>query len=251
MKLHKNIQGDGPLLVLLHGWGFSHHIWQDLVPSLAKHYTVMSIDLPGFGASPLAENINSLNTFSEAVLNEIPGKAILLGWSLGGLVAQYLAIHHPEQVENLILVATSPHFIKETAWPGIDSDLLKSFAKELESDYQKLLQRFLALQFFGVESDRALIKRLSTQIIQERPDLKALHLGLELLLHSDLRTELNHIQPPLRFILGKLDVLVPVSLVEVLANLNSNIHIEVIKGAGHAPFISHPDAFLTATGLLP
>ncbi len=251
MKLHYQTQGQGPLLVLLHGWGFSHSVWQNLIPPLAQHYTVMSFDLPGFGQSPFDSNINSLASFSEAVLKNIPTDAIVMGWSLGGIVAQYLAIHYPQKITQLIAVASTPCFVKQDQWPGVNAELLKSFADELLDNYPKIMQRFINLQFFGTEIDRELVKNLQQQIIQTPPSPAALRLGLELLLKADLRSELHKIQGSIRFILGKLDVLVPLSLSKVLQSLNQKIRIEIINGAGHAAFISHPAAFLATTGLLP
>ena len=249
MKLYKQTQGQGPLLILLHGWGFSHLVWQDLVPALAKHYTVLNIDLPGFGKSSFDDSINSLQKLSEAILTEIPEEATIMGWSLGGLVAQYLAIHHPEKIKRLIAVSSTPCFIKHKDWPGISTLLLNSFTEELVNNYQKTLKRFLMLQFFGLDVDRELIKKLNEQVIEEKPNTAALKFGLELLLKTDLREELKYIQCPTQFILGKLDIIVPATLAETLGNLNSQIKIDVIKGAGHAPFISHPELFLAATGL--
>lgn len=250
MKLHKSIQGNGPLIVLVHGWGFSSLVWTDIAEQLSSRYTVMCIDLPGFGKSEFDSKIDSLKSFSEALLNEITEPAIIMGWSLGGLVAQYLAIHHPDKVRQLMCVTSTPCFIKHKNWPGIAESLLNLFAQELIDNYQKVLQRFLLLQFFGMETDKKLIHELNQQIIQEIPNKAALHFGLDLLLKSDLRPELAQIRCPLHYIFGKLDVIVPASVSEELSKLVPKAKIDIIKGASHAPFISHPSIFLETTGLL-
>lgn len=55
---------------------------------------------------------------AEAVLQQAPDKAIWLGWSLGGLVASQIALTHPERVQALVTVASSPCFSARDEWPG-------------------------------------------------------------------------------------------------------------------------------------
>lgn len=250
MKLYSHSSGQGPDIVLLHGWGFSSAVWEDVVPLLEARYRVTVIDLPGFGQSGCDSSIVSLTEFSEAVFSAAPKKAIYMGWSLGGLVAQYIAIHHPESVEKLICVTSSPCFIHHEDWPGIRQSLLNLFSDQLVADYQQVLHSFLLLQFFGVDVDKQLIDHLSQQLIQNPPAPNVLKLGLKMLLETDLRTEFPTMVCPVHFIFGKFDVIVPAKLATALKKLLPLIKTDVIKGASHAPFISHPALFLETTGLL-
>ncbi|HHQ4923588.1 TPA: alpha/beta fold hydrolase, partial [Aeromonas veronii] len=79
--------GQGPDLVLLHGWGMNGAVWHGIARQLASHYRVHLVDLPGFGNSPLADEVDySLPWLAEQVAAILPQKCHLLGWSLGGLV---------------------------------------------------------------------------------------------------------------------------------------------------------------------
>ena len=88
--------GQGPDLVLLHGWGMNGAVWHGIAQQLAPHYRVHLVDLPGFGNSLLADEVDySLPWLAEQVAAILPQKCHLLGWSLGGLVASQLALTHP------------------------------------------------------------------------------------------------------------------------------------------------------------
>ena len=67
--------------------------------------------------------------------------------------------------------------------------------------------------------------------------------GLNILSSSDLRSSLNNMQVPVNWLLGDRDAIVPVELAPVLRDLLPQADIQVLEGAGHAPFISHPEVF--------
>ncbi len=251
MSIYKHVSGNGPTLVLLHGWGTSSAVWKNLIPLLATRFQVIAIDLPGFGQSEWDSNIDSLALLSEAILAILPENSIFLGWSLGGLIAQYIAIHHPHRVSSLISVTSTPCFIDKSDWPGIHEFLLNKFAEDLKIDYQKTLTRFFTLMQFAAPSpDKNLIKFLSETLIEHPPKIEALEFGLNLLLHTDLRSELYKIQCPMKFILGQLDTIVPARIAEPLQQLAPEVSIEILPKSSHAPFLSDPENFLTATGLI-
>lgn len=104
-------QGEGPTIILLHGMGIAHRMWQPQIEALSKKFHVIAPDLPGFGSSPRRESF-SLPRASQAVANLIERQssgsaAHLCGLSLGGLVALQLAISHPQYVKSLFLASTS------------------------------------------------------------------------------------------------------------------------------------------------
>ena len=112
-------QGSGNChLVLLHGWGLNAEVWRCIDEELSSHFTLHLVDLPGFGRSR-GFGALSLADMAEAVLQQAPDKAIWLGWSLGGLVASQIALTHPERVQALVTVASSPCFSARDEWPGI------------------------------------------------------------------------------------------------------------------------------------
>src|ERR1700676_4457936 len=101
-RLHSETMGQGPPLVLLHGWGWHSGIWQPLLPELAKYYQITMIDLPGCGHSVLLSDSYNLEILATQLLQVAPPLATWLGWSLGGLIAMWMALHYPARVNKLI-----------------------------------------------------------------------------------------------------------------------------------------------------
>ena len=95
-----------PLLVLLHGVGLDHTVWEPLSAILGDRFEVLAPDLPGHGDSPAVPEGVGLADLAGAVAGRLPGPAHLVGFSLGALVAQHLAIHRPELVASLTSVSS-------------------------------------------------------------------------------------------------------------------------------------------------
>lgn len=138
-------------LVLLHGWGLNAQVWDCITPQLASHFTLHLVDLPGYGRSG-GFGAMSLEAMAQRVLEQAPPQAVWLGWSLGGLVASQVAIMRPERVQALVTVASSPCFAARDDWPGIKPEVLAGFQQQLSDDFQRTVERFLALQTMGTES---------------------------------------------------------------------------------------------------
>ena len=244
--VHCETRGRGPDLVLLHGWGLHGGIWETTAARLAERFRVSVVDLPGHGRSPLCEPV-TLAAFVESVAAAVPARAAWIGWSLGGLVALWAAARDLG-LARLALVAGTPRFVAGPGWPwGIPPAVLAGFARELEKDYRATLQRFLALQPRGPDQGREELRHLRALVFARgEPAIGALRGGLELLAKSDLRDELGQVGCPTVLIQGRRDTLVPVGAAEATAAALPDGRVEVIDGAGHAPFISHPARFVSA-----
>ena len=232
--------------VLLHGWGISSVAWQLVLASLEQHFDVYLIDLPGFGenANDCPEPYN-LDTLAGRIAPLIPDGALVVGWSLGGLVATRIATLYPHKVASLCLVCSSPCFIEQANWPGIKANVLADFAALLCQDSQKTIERFLAIQAMGSEHARDDIKWLKTVVVkQQSANIKALSGGLEILQQADLRNEMAQLNIPIRGIYGRLDSLVPRKSIDILAASLVDFDYTVLNKASHAPFISHKDEFI-------
>lgn len=242
--LYRETIGEGDRhLVLLHGWGLNAEVWRYTAERLAPHFCLHLIDLPGygrsegFGAMPLGE-------MAKTVLDAAPEKAAWLGWSLGGLVASQIALSAPERVEKLITVASSPCFAAQDDWPGIRSDVLHGFQHQLSEDFQRTVERFLALQTLGSDSARQDARLLKSIVLgQPMPGVEVLNGGLDILRSVDLRQPMTALTVPLLRIYGALDGLVPRKVVPLLDELWPQSRSEIMAKASHAPFVSHPDAF--------
>ena len=78
-------------IVLIHGWGLHAIVFDDIVPALLERFRVTVVDLPGMGQSPMPNGDYTLDFLADEVLAIMPERAHVLGWSLGGLFALWLA----------------------------------------------------------------------------------------------------------------------------------------------------------------
>lgn len=243
-RLYWQTFGEGERnLVLLHGWGLNAEVWRYIATRLAPHFRLHLVDLPGYGRSQ-GFGPMSLDEMADIVLAAAPEKAVWLGWSLGGLVASQIALQAPQRVEALITVASSPCFAAQDEWPGIRPEVLQGFEHQLSEDFQRTVERFLALQTLGSESARQDARMLKAVVLdQPMPPVEVLNGGLEILRQVDLRQAMCQLPMPLLRIYGALDGLVPRKVAFLLDALWPDSTSRVMEKAAHAPFVSHPDAF--------
>lgn len=241
MSLFVHTEGQGPDIVFLHGWGMNSEVWFELQQSLKSDFRVTLIDLPGHGRSADCVTPYSIEALTELLAQHIPNKCVLIGWSLGGLLAQAFTLRYPDKIEKLVLIASSAQFQQSDDWPwGMKPEVLDGFVQNLEKDYKATLQQFLMLQALGAQNAKQTIRELKQRLfVHGEPDLRALYGGLMLLKNVSLKKELNNIDKPVLLINGRLDGLVPVAAGEQMQLLLSNAELKVIDKAAHAPFISH------------
>jgi len=247
-SLHMETGGQGPDLVLLHGWGLHGGVWDTLMPRLTPHLRVTRVDLPGHGRSRDLPMPPTLAELSLQVMAGIAPGAVLLGWSLGGLVAQEAALEMPQRFRGLILANTTPRFVTAGDWPhAMAPETLQGFAAGLAEDYQDTLQRFLSLQVRGDESARASLRELRASLfVHGKPDAASLATGLDMLRDSDLRARLKQLSAPSLVLAGGYDRLTPAGASEYMAQHIPGARLELFPKSAHAPFLSHGEAFAAA-----
>jgi 3-oxoadipate enol-lactonase len=104
-----HVTGAGAPVVLIHPLGGDHSFWRRIVDRLPGH-TIVTCDLPGHGANPVATTALTVHDLAEQLRAALAERGLapvhVVGWSLGGLVAQDLAATHPEAVRGLVLADT-------------------------------------------------------------------------------------------------------------------------------------------------
>lgn len=162
-------------------------------------------------------------------------------------MASQIALTHPERVQALVTVASSPCFSAHDAWPGIKPEVLAGFQQQLSADFQRTVERFLALQTMGTDTARQDARTLKQTVLAlPMPDVAILNGGLEILRTVDLREPLASLALPHLRIYGYLDGLVPRKVVPLLDALWPESESLVVAKAAHAPFISHPEEIVSA-----
>ena len=155
------------------------------------------------------------------------------------------AQRYPQAVAKLVLVGATPKYVQSADWPhAMPITVLEQFALNLEQDYVATLDRFLSLQLAAGE-DRTVLRRLRDELFRHgEPPAAALHQGLQLLKQEDRRAALPGIALPTLVVHGERDRITPVGAARFLAAQMPRAQLELVPGAGHAPFLSHTPQFV-------
>lgn len=247
MNLHIETAGQGPDLVMLHGWGMHGGVWRGVCDALAQRFRLHLIDLPGMGHSAPCDPC-TLPHLARVLAEAMPPQAAVCGWSLGGQVAMQLALDFPQKLSRLILVGSTPCFVNKPDWQlGIAAEVFSAFAAEVAANYHPSMERFLSLQAFGGESTRSQMRQLREQFAaRPAPSPQVLQQTLQILLATDLRERMPSLELPTLVLHGDRDTLAPVAAARWMARQLPQACLNVIPGASHAPFLSHPGAFVEA-----
>jgi pimeloyl-[acyl-carrier protein] methyl ester esterase len=247
-ELYVEVNGNGPDLVLLHGWGLNVRVWDGLVDALSDQFRLIAVDLPGHGRSAWSPGRNTPAEQAwllHSTLAPISNRYSLLGWSLGGQIALDLAAAMPAQIDKLVLVATTPRFTVAPDWPyGMKVNAITKMATQLREDYQKTVRDFLDLQVRGSVEGASVIEQLRNALSvhgQAKPE--ALESGLNTLATSDLRPTLPHVRTRTLVIAGQNDRITAPGASRVLATALPDAQYVEMRRAAHAPFLSHRKEF--------
>jgi len=127
--------GEGPAVVLVHGFASSLYTWKDVIPLLAEDHDVVALDLPGFGWSEQPRDL-SFDDFPTAVLGIMDtlglARASLVGNSLGGAACALVAGLHPDRVDALVLVDSAGFNLGEADRPRLVRFALSPYGRVLE-----------------------------------------------------------------------------------------------------------------------
>ncbi|MBA3472603.1 MAG: acetoin dehydrogenase dihydrolipoyllysine-residue acetyltransferase subunit [Rubrobacter sp.] len=223
-------EGEGPPIVLLHGFGGDINIWVFNQEALAAEHTVYSLDLPGHGGSSKDVGDGDLASFVEVVegfLDEMGvEKAHLVGHSMGGAVAGSFALAHPDRVESLILIASAG------LGEEINGDYIEGF---IAANRRKEMKNMLGLLF----ADRDLVTRDLVNDVMKFKRMDGVDEALRAVAdkvfpdgkQADV-PDLSGVEVPILAIWGREDEIVPHSHAE---NLPEHARAEVLDDTGHMP----------------
>jgi pimeloyl-ACP methyl ester carboxylesterase len=137
VRLHVAEMGDGPPLLLLHGWPQHWWSWRHVMPDLARSFRVIAPDLRGFGWSDAPPGRYAKHTFARDVIALLDAdgieRAALLGHDWGGYTALLVALEHPERIERVVALDIVP------PWPQLSLPRPRHLALPVLASYQVLL----------------------------------------------------------------------------------------------------------------
>ena len=132
MKIAWDRRGNGAPLLLIHGLGYARWGWEPVLPELAEQFDVILFDNRGIGESdapPGPYTVAEMAADAVQVLDEAGvARAHVVGTSLGGMIAQELALAYPERVDRLVLACTTPGGQKAHPMPQVTVALMAEAA---------------------------------------------------------------------------------------------------------------------------
>ncbi len=218
--IHYRVIGDGPPLVLIHGFGVSGHIWQRILPYLSQHQQIFIVDLPGYGQSTFKPpwNLRAMAPLLITWLRQMHLTPVtLMGQSMGGAIAIHIAASAPELVKHLILV--------NAAGIPLNAQLPELTRRSIHSLLQPGNGGYPLALLYDVLQPRL---RLFWQSAQE-------------MIRSDFRSELASITLPTLIIWGECDVLLPLSLGQTLHDTLPHATLVTLPKCGHRPMLAQPE----------
>jgi pimeloyl-ACP methyl ester carboxylesterase len=252
------VRGDGPPLLLCAGTGYHGGTWPDwMVDPLAEHFSVVTFDYRGTGQTPGVPGEYTTRLFAADVARLIDqlgkGPAHVLGHSMGGRVAQWVALDHPDRLRSLVLAASGPGEHR----PGVEPTTgipPAAAAEMIERGYQDYMTYQINTTFFTPEYIAArpdVVRWLVDAYWTGRPDLRNYLKHVAARQGHRTADRLDGITQPTLIIVGDRDTHVGgtgshVDQSRYLATrLRHNRYVEV-PGAAHGYFWSHTDVSVAA-----
>jgi pimeloyl-ACP methyl ester carboxylesterase len=242
--LYHEIRGSGPPLLLIGGLGCDHRAWALQVGPLSRHFTVITYDQRGLGlSSPAPADFTFGVLASDAV--ELLGalgheKASIVGMSMGGAVAQRIALDFPGAVERLVLAATSAHTSDE------ESATLEELCGILGTEGYRGFAEKLAEWTFTEEFRERHAKQveMTISVLAENAQRGDVILRqMELLAAYDFRRELPAVRKPTMAICGRRDMLAPPHRTMEFTSLLPGCNTCQIDETGHGMAIERAGEF--------
>jgi malonyl-CoA O-methyltransferase len=231
-------------LALLHGWGFSSRVWQPLITELHRQCNgdvfaeIFAIDLPGFGTA-YHEPCGTLEQTLQYIVEQLPARCILCGWSLGGMLAAQMAARFPDRIAGLITLGSNVHFTATENWQGMPVQDYEEFCRRFAQQPEKTWRRFLQLQTRGDSNSAA------AEVLEQLASFSDLHTesacnALSLLGAMDNRAVFRDITQPGLHLLGEYDSVTPPGIQQPMQMLNARQTVEIMPDCGHAMLVSQP-----------
>jgi len=233
-------------VVLLHGWASHVQVFRGLARALEKRFRVHVMALPGYAETAPCTPY-TLERIADTLAAAAPKRCSVVGWSLGAQVALTWARRAPAQVSRLALIAATPCFAQRADWPhAVTKEMMSQFTSAIKRDCPSVLRRFVALQSLGDAQAVRVAHKLRTALLTNPlPAQEVLESGLEILRVADLREMLPSIHQPVLVVHGECDTVTPHAAGKALSEALRNARFHTLPGAGHAPFLSDPNAVAT------
>lgn len=236
-------------VVLLHGYLESMLVWEEFVPYLYKEVRVVTLDLPGHGVSVVTGEMHTMDFLADTVAEALRtlgiARCTLVGHSMGGYVALAFTERHPEMLEGLVLLSSTPN--PDTAEKAENRRREIALVRAGKKD---LLARVAPAAGFAQQNRERMkdqIEDLAEQVfITEDDGIIALLNGM--IARKDQNEMLRQSRVPSLFILGCKDDYIPAEAAKKMISAHPEAQVVWLENSGHMGFLEEPEA--TAQAIL-
>lgn len=230
-------------VVLLHGYLESLLVWEEFVPLLYKEVRVVTLDLPGHGISVVRGDEHSMEFLADTVADAIRtlgiARCTVVGHSMGGYVALALCERHPELLDGVVLLSSTPNADTEEKAENRRREIAL-----VEAGKKDALARVAPAAGFA-EQNRARMKDaiedLAEQVfVTEEAGIAALLRGM--IARRDRNEMVRKTTVPVLFLLGRQDPYIPSDAAEKMVAEHPKARVVWLENSGHMGFLEEPEA---------
>ena len=251
IQYHYQVAGDGSPLLLLHGFTGSSANWQTFVPALSQDFQTITVDLLGHGRtdSPTDHQRYQMAPAAAdliALIDRLTGQPFhLLGYSMGGRLALYTAVHYPQTIQSLIL---------ESASPGLETAVERETRREADNALAGYIEREETKSFVNYweslplwnsqeKLPPAIKNRLRQQRLQNNPlglanSLRGMGTGVQ----PSLWSRLAHVTCPTLLLAGEIDQKFT-AIGQRISNIIPQAQLQILLDVGHTTHLENPTMY--------
>jgi pimeloyl-ACP methyl ester carboxylesterase len=237
--VHYEVFGHGRPVIFLHGWLGSWRYWFPTMERVAENFRTYSFDFWGFGESRRKSTYESIQNYSDQVIRFLDelgiDRVLLVGHSMGGMVALKTAINHPRRISRVAAVG-APIVGDSLSW------LLKLTDRPIMADaFARVpwFRRFLFSQFLGETNDPHVHEILDDSVKSSSTTLRN---AVGSMWRTDLRPELSRLTVPTLIVHGGRDEIVHPNQADLFDNVPT-AEVVVMPESRHFPFLDEADLF--------
>ncbi|MGH3499579.1 MAG: alpha/beta fold hydrolase [Nocardioidaceae bacterium] len=238
-------EGEGPAVVLLHGIGADARQWRLQIPRLARDHHVLAWDMPGYGGSASLSGTPAMADYADALDRALDDRgvdrAIVVGHSMGGMIALEEIARHPSRVRGLLLYATS------AAFGPADGEWQRRFVEDklgpLDAgrSMRDVASEAIAAMMSGTRHGPGF--ELGAEAMADAPE-DAYRASVQAITRFDRRDVLARIDVPTLVLAAERDGNAPANMMERLAGRIPGARYACLPGAGHLAHLERPEDFL-------
>jgi len=244
-------EGQGPVLLLLHGLGGNWQSWQANIAGLTRRHRVITPDLPGFGGSAPYQGAVTMARYADTSVEllDVLGieSAIFVGNSMGGLLSIEAAVRHPDRVTAILLTCSG----------GIPLTTMRHRAVLIPGGLALNTMLGLGPIRRAALTNRFVRHAIAARIVHQPQRIQPTHLlealegvgargfgkALRAGLRYDARRRASHLRCPTLIVWGRHDRLLPVWMGQQLHDHIGHSDFVVWEDTGHCPMLEHPERF--------